>query len=276
MRGGAVTPEKPDLGKLLDNSCFPLSSKYDPAWVLENQMGPNVLWLCEWLARDMDLRPEMRVLDMGCGKALSSVFLVREFGVRVWANDLWIDPSENWERIRAANLEGWITPMRAEAHELPYAEGFFDAVVSLDAYHYFGTDDLYLKYFVRFVRRGGQLGIVVPGLMKEFDGPVPPHLLRRQKSGGVFWDPSECFSFHTAAWWRRHWEETGLVKIERADTLEDGWRHWLRHERALDAFGRRHFPSDEEAIEADAGEHIGFVRLLARRKKSPHVEHPPN
>lgn len=51
-------------------------------------MGPNVLWLAEALSQMMDLRPGMRVLDMGCGKAISSIFLAKEFGLEVWATDL--------------------------------------------------------------------------------------------------------------------------------------------------------------------------------------------
>jgi cyclopropane fatty-acyl-phospholipid synthase-like methyltransferase len=73
--------------------------------MLENLMGPNAVWLAEALAGVMDLRPGMRVLDMGCGRAISSIFLAKEFGVQVWATDLWIKPSENWARIRAAGLE---------------------------------------------------------------------------------------------------------------------------------------------------------------------------
>ncbi|MGO0943811.1 methyltransferase domain-containing protein [Clostridioides difficile] len=34
--------------------------------------------------------------------------------------------------------------MQAEAHELPYAEGFFDAVISIDSYHYFGNKEGFL------------------------------------------------------------------------------------------------------------------------------------
>jgi ubiquinone/menaquinone biosynthesis C-methylase UbiE len=41
-------------------------------------MGPNPLWLTEWLCELMDLRPGMRVLDLGCGRAPSSIFLAFE------------------------------------------------------------------------------------------------------------------------------------------------------------------------------------------------------
>ena len=62
----------------------------------------------------MELKPGMRVLDMGCGKAVSSIFLAKEFGVQVWATDLWIEASENWPRVQKAGPEGQVFPVHAE------------------------------------------------------------------------------------------------------------------------------------------------------------------
>jgi len=45
---------------------FPRSSKYHPDWVIASG-GANALWLTEWLAEALDLRPDMNVLDLGCG-----------------------------------------------------------------------------------------------------------------------------------------------------------------------------------------------------------------
>ena len=146
----------------------------------------------------MALEPGMRVLDMGAGRAVSSIFLAAEYGVEVWANDLWISATDNWARIRAAGMEGKVHPIHAEAHDLPYAEGFFDAILSMDSYQYYGTDDLYLRRFSAFVRPGGRIGIAVPGMHRDFDGPVPEYLTRKQRSGNVFWD-ADCWCFHTAA-----------------------------------------------------------------------------
>src|SRR5205085_559968 len=55
-------------------------SAYDPRWIIDNQMGPHPLWLMEWLCEAFDLPARARVLDLGCGKALTSIFLAREFG----------------------------------------------------------------------------------------------------------------------------------------------------------------------------------------------------
>jgi len=253
-----------DLRSLLHNDRFPRSNRYDPHWVIENEMGPNALWLTESLCEVMDLKPGMRVLDMGCGRGLSSVFLAREFDVEVWATDLWGKPTDNWQRFRQAGVQDRVIPIHADARSLPYPDQFFDAIVCVDSYVYYGTDDLYLNYFVKFVKPGGQIGIVVPALTQEFDGPIPEHLTRKQQSGGVFWD-EECWYLHTADWWRHLWARTGLVDVAVADAMPDGWRLWLQHYRAVVAAGTKRSVSDIEALEADGGRYLGFVRMIARR-----------
>src|ERR1700683_4979075 len=53
---------------------FPRAAKYNPDWVLASVSGAaNPLWLSEWLAAAMDLRPGMRVLDLGCGRGAASI-----------------------------------------------------------------------------------------------------------------------------------------------------------------------------------------------------------
>src|SRR5579862_1604828 len=129
-----IAPEDADLAAKLTLERFPRSAAYNPRWVLAKIMGPNVLWLTEALSQVIDLQPGMRVLDMGCGKAISSIFLAREFGVQVWATDLWIGATDNWQRIQQSEEANRVFPIHAEAHALPFAEGFFDAAVSLDSY----------------------------------------------------------------------------------------------------------------------------------------------
>jgi SAM-dependent methyltransferase len=248
-----------NLRQLLTLEQLPRSAAYDPRWILENQMGPNPLWLAEWLAQAMRLQPGMRVLDLGCGKGLSSIFFAKEFGVQVWAADLWIAASENLQRIHAAGQDDCVFPLHLDARQMPFAEGFFDAITCVDAYIYFGTDDLYLDYLQRFVKPGGQIGIVVPGFMQEVNGPLPPHLL-------PFW-AQECWTWHTSKWWRRLWERTGLVSIETADTFPGGGQAWLRWKQARWENGEHtdSLKSDIQVLEEDAGRYMGWVRMVAQK-----------
>ena len=248
---------------MLRNERFPRSANYDPEWIVANSMGPHPLWLTEWLCEEIDLAPGMRVLDMGCGKAISSIFLAREYNVQVWATDLWVSPPDNWRRIRDAGLEKQVHPIHAEAHALPYPEGFFDAIVSVNSYMYYGTDDLYLNYFVKFAKPRAPIGVVVTGWQTEPHGPIPPHLAHKE-NGHVFWE-DECLTYHTLQWWRNHWHRTGEVDVLTADTLEDGWRVWLQHEKAVE-MTREDYTSDVNILEADQGKYLAIMRLIAKRK----------
>src|SRR5262249_22141196 len=117
---------------------FPRASKYHPEWMLANaSSGACTLWLTEWLAPALGPWPGMKVLDLGCGRAVSSIFLHREFGVQVWATDLWFSAAENIQRIRDAGAEGGVFPLHADARSLPFAPDFFDAIVCIDSIPYF-------------------------------------------------------------------------------------------------------------------------------------------
>lgn len=87
---------KEQIYQMMNNERYPLSLKYNPEWIIENSMGAHCLWLQESLTQVMNISPGMRILDMGCGKAISSIFLAKEFGTQVWATDLWNSSSDNW------------------------------------------------------------------------------------------------------------------------------------------------------------------------------------
>ena len=239
---------------------FPRSQAYNLDWIREGGMGSHPLWIAEWLSQALTLEPGMRVLDLGCGKAKSSIFLAREFSVEVWATDLWVAPSENYQRIRDAGLAQQVFPLRADAHKLPYAAEFFDVITAHDCYSYFGTDDLYLNYLIQFVKPGGQLGIAGAGLTQEITPPLPAHL-------APIWS-QDFWCLHSAPWWRHHWSRTGLVEVEIADTMPDAgqiWAHWQRVNTPENT-------PEIDAVERDAGQHLTYVRATARRRADNKLE----
>ncbi|MET7772981.1 class I SAM-dependent methyltransferase [Nocardia sp. NPDC005366] len=242
----------------MSGDMFPRSSAYHPDWIRGSVSGgANSLWLTEWLTSAMELTPGMRVLDLGCGRGASSVFLHREYGVQVWATDLWFDPGERAARFRDAGVADAVFPVRADARALPFAPEFFDAVISIDSFVYYGTDDLYANYLASFVRPGGPVAIAGAGLTNEIDGPIPDHLRR--------WWESAMACLHSAHWWRRHWQRSGILDVTLADTMPEGWRRWLdwQHTVAPDN------TTEIQALQHDRGETLGYVRVIAHRNDNP-------
>jgi cyclopropane fatty-acyl-phospholipid synthase-like methyltransferase len=224
--------------------------------------GGNALWLTEWLVEALDLKPGMSVLDLGCGRAMSSIFLHRELGVQVWATDLWFSATDNLQCIRDAGASDGVYPIHAEAHALPFATGFFDAILSIDSFQYYGTDDTYAHYVARFLKPGGILAIAGAGLTQEFEGGVPPCL-----SG--WWEPNMA-CLHSHDWWRRHWQRSGILEVTLADSLPDAWQLWLQWQRTA-------FPDNRaeiEVLERDRGESLTYVRTIARRRSDIALDEP--
>jgi len=248
---------------LLFSERFPRTSRYNPDWVLAHVSGgANSLWLAEWLAEQVELKPGMRVLDLGCGRAASSIFLRREFGVEVWSADLWFSATENFQRIRDAGVDDGVFPLQVDARTLPFANDFFDAIVSIDSYFYFGTDDCYLPYLARFVKPGGTIAFAGAGLMKEFDNGLPAVLKD--------WWTQDLWMLHSADWWRRHWGRTGILDVDVADSMPDGWKRWLQWHRLIAPDNK----PEIDALEADEGESLGYVRIIGRRNGSVALNEP--
>jgi cyclopropane fatty-acyl-phospholipid synthase-like methyltransferase len=245
----------------LQHQRYQRSNNYDPAWVAKNQMGPNALWLTEFLTEALPIEPGMKVLDLGCGMAMSSIFLAKEFGAQVWAGDLWIEAADNQKRIVDAGVEDLVTPLNVEAHTLPFAKGTFDAIISIDAYQYFGTADLYLGYLVDFLKPSGRIGAVMPSLTSEVGDEVPERL-------APFWEWDFC-CFHTAPWWQTHWAKTGKVTVDVADVVPDGWKDWLHFNDfiapSVEGWWVEDVKQTHDMLEADRGENLQFVRIVGTK-----------
>jgi SAM-dependent methyltransferase len=266
------TPRDPEaLAKAMKNPAWPRSSTYDPVWTFAQAMGPVPIWLAEDLAPRLGLAPGMRVLDLGCGRAATSIFLAREFGVEVVAADLWIDAEGNAARIVEAGVAGLVTAVHAEARSLPFDHASFDAIVSVDAYHYFGTDVRYLAYLSQFVRPGGRIGLAMPANAIDPDDPeAQPPSPEIAAMVGVDW-----YTFRSPEWWRRHMARTPGIEIREAAMIESGREDWFRCCAAWEAFlGQPPARQDSgKLLLSPEGNSLGLCRVVATRVdgERPHL-----
>ena len=102
-------------------------------------MGPNAMRVSEELSSYLTIKKDTRVLDLACGMGLSTLFLTQKYKVTVFAADLWISPSENYERFKSIGIDDRAIPVSVDATKgLPFARGYFDILFTVGGYHYFG------------------------------------------------------------------------------------------------------------------------------------------
>ena len=237
-----------------------IESEFGKDFLDKNFMGPNSMMIMAELAESLDLQPGMKVLDLGCGKGLTSFYLAKYFNVTVFATDLWISATENLERVNFLGLDDRVYPIHAEARALPYAKNFFDVAVSVDAYHYFGTGESYLEnYFAPLVKKGGQIAIVVPGVTEAFYENGASEGLKKHSEAVA--KTGEFQTFKSNIWWRRLWERSGVVEIVKSYDLKcfkEAWNDWLYS-------GSEIGKGDISFIESDTDNQLSLVAVIAKR-----------
>ena len=236
---------------------FPKAETFPQSVMRERSMGPNPLKLCEELLAYADIPAGSVVLDLGSGAGLTSALMAREYGYVVYAAALWSDPSVNMRFFEGCGLTNrQVTPLKADATALPFAHGFFDAVVSVDSYNYFGRDPEYLgERLLPLVKRGGELLLAIPGMACDCHDDVPACLLRS-------WTPEQLDYMHDMAWWRANLEQTEGAEVldmrEMACTRE-AWADWLECDNEYAA-------GDRAAVEAGALTYLNTIAVRLRRR----------
>ena len=76
---------------------YPELSEYSWETCHQDSLGGGALFLASEMAQKMKLEAGMRVLDLGCGRGVSSIFLAKHYDVTVAAADKWVLPSANWQ-----------------------------------------------------------------------------------------------------------------------------------------------------------------------------------
>ena len=233
------------------------SEKYNTPEFMAKIMGPNPVKLEEELLMNHRIPGGATVCDLGSGQGLTSVFLAKEYGFTVYAADLWSDPEENRKFFDSMGLSReQLVPVKADATDLPFEVEFFDAVVSVDSYNYFGRDPRYLdEKLLPFVKRGGFIYIAIPGMKKDCHDHLPPELL-------LSWTPEQLEYMHDIAYWRAMVDQcrgAELISIQEMESNDEVWADWLAQENEY-AVG------DRKAMEAGGGAYLNFIAMVLRKK----------
>jgi cyclopropane fatty-acyl-phospholipid synthase-like methyltransferase len=222
----------------------------------ERSMGPNPLKLCEELLDYADIPAGSVVLDLGSGAGLTSALMARECGFTVYAADLWSDPSDNmrfFEEIGLTNRQA--VPLKADATALPFATEFFDAVVSVDSYNYFGRDPEYLStHLLPYVKSSGYILLAIPGMVRDCHTNPPACL-------SLSWTAEQLDYLHDIAWWRSIFARTSgvsIVSMHEMSCTREAWADWI-------ACDNDYARGDRAAVEAGALDYLNTIAVVLQK-----------
>ena len=191
-------------------------------------MGPNSARILEalWKKHPLSLTADDMILDLGCGKGLTSLLIAKETSAKVYATDLWISAEDNEKRFAEWGLNGQVVPVHADANTLPFAERIFQAMVSVDAYHYFGTKpEFFNNNILPFLANRAELLIGVPGIKEEYRGRSDELLSA--------WLQNDACLFQSPTAWReiigKH-DRIATVETWEMDCFDLAWNEWFATE----------------------------------------------
>lgn len=194
----------------------------------ETLMGPNSIRILEELLRKyhLQLNEDNTVLDLGCGKGLTSLVIAKETGAKVYANDLWIGAEDNKKRFENWGVGEQIFPVCEDANNLSFSKNQFDALFSIDSYHYFATKAGFFEdKILPFLKDKAVVLIGIPGIKDEYAGNVEQLLSD--------WLENETYMFKSPAEWKKligNHDRIGIVETWEMECFDIAWKEWLATE----------------------------------------------
>lgn len=191
----------------------------------ETMMGPNSVRVLEELFDKYPLQvaPGDLILDLGCGTGLTSLVIAKETGAKVYANDLWVSAEENGKRFAQWGVGEQVIPVCEDANQLHFEEKQFNALVSIDSYHYFaGYKEFFQEKLLPFMKDNGVVLIGIPGLKDEYEGHAEELLSD--------WLGDEAYMFKSPGLWKELIGSNNrieLVETWEMDCFNKAWNDWL-------------------------------------------------
>ncbi|HTP07670.1 MAG TPA: methyltransferase domain-containing protein [Anaerolineae bacterium] len=247
-----------------DRARYPELTEYTRDEIYEDFFGGGGLYLATHMLRTLRLKPADIVLDLGCGKGPTSIFLAKHFSVKVIAVDLWTSAAFLNDKFTARGYRDRIVPLNLDVTQpLPFAENYFDAIFCLNSFNFYGGSVEFVQRLLTHLNPGGQLCIGSEVLSDEFTAEQlqhPPYVYAFQlpppnEHVNVF--EGDFKKQHTPAWWRSLFEQAGL-DVEHCAELDDAtaiYEELVRYEYEHDldpfdvemclqqfAWGRTHRP----------------------------------
>lgn len=168
---------------------------------------PGGLSASSALAEACGIRSADRVLDIGCGRGTTAIFLAHKYGCGVTGIDLSKDlVSEARSLARRSKVSHLTRFETADAHSLPFADDQFDVVVCQAVLVLVKDKSQVIREALRVTRPGGRLGWLELSWQRE-----PPEEFLRSVSDVLC---AYCMqNVETFESWTDRLQEAGLAEL---------------------------------------------------------------
>lgn len=214
-------------------------SKYKRYISKETMMGPDSIRILAGLIDRYPLQSadDDLILDLGCGMGATSFVIAKETGAKVYANDLWVSAEENEKRFAQWGISGQVTPVCEDAGDLHFQKKQFDALFSIDSYHYFaGYEGFFQEKILPFMKDRGVVLIGIPGLKDEYTGRAGELLSE--------WLGDDAHMFKSPTRWKEligSHDRIEMVETWEMDCFEKAWSEWLATDNEFACGDRQYF-----------------------------------
>ncbi len=237
---------------------YKLSKKYENDYYLGKIMGPNPLKLLEELLNNNYLKENAIVCDLGSGNGLTSIFLVKEYNVFVYATDLWSEPKENEKFFNEVGLNSkQIIPIKADANSLPFSKNSLDALVCVDSYNYFGYDiDFLDSKILPFIKDDGYIYINVIAMKEDYNKKYPSELL-------LSWNNEQLSYIKPIKFWKDTFnscKNAKVISFKTTNNDKEVWNDWIKQ-------NNEYAINDKKAIEANADKYMCFINVILKKQQ---------
>lgn len=149
-------------------------------------------------------------------------------------------------------LQDLIVPIHADAMNLPFADGYFDAVISVDAYHYFGSNDsCFSKKLRPTLKKGTLVAIAFLGTKYEVHSNIPDEMK-------PFWKKETLAMWHSVSWWRAKLEHSlSEFTVKEMECFDKAWEEWLSTDNPYAI-------EDRAMISADGGRYMNLIAVTGK------------
>ena len=214
----------------------------------DRMMGPDSYIIINELLKNKITDDKIRILDLGCGKGLTSIYMAEKYkNADIFA----VEAKDNYIFFKENNIDNRIIPLNCDTEKLPFAESYFDIIVSVDAYHYFGLEKDFFKYNIKpLLKENGEIYIAVPGLKDDYE-KVPKEL--------KYHISEEDFKYFKSI---DYWENLIKNDLKEIEVLEmkcfdEAWQSWLSCDNPYAA-------KDIELLKADNGKFLNLISIKGK------------